>query len=100
MSLMSGYALQTVHAAALIHTTLLTTTHDLCVTSPHSTFLLHMQCNPFAQAYFGVRWWHLLYYTPDQGKNRYLTYLQNTYSTTSFALVSTSDLQISHPSCT
>ena len=40
MSLMGGYASYMVHAATLIHPTLLTTTHELCVTSSHSIFLL------------------------------------------------------------
>lgn len=39
MSLMGGYASHAVHAATLIHPTLLTTTHELCVTSSHSIFL-------------------------------------------------------------
>ncbi|KUM62537.1 hypothetical protein ACN42_g4566 [Penicillium freii] len=36
---MGGYASHTVHAATLIHPKLLTTTHELCVTSSHSIFL-------------------------------------------------------------
>ncbi|KAJ9488549.1 hypothetical protein VN97_g4766 [Penicillium thymicola] len=37
---MGGYASHMVHAATLIHPTLLTTTYELCVTPSHSILLL------------------------------------------------------------
>jgi hypothetical protein len=42
MSLMGGYASYTAHVATLIHSTLLTTTHELCVTSSLLSFFFSL----------------------------------------------------------